>query len=46
MIDEVDILHADKHESFLQIETMIFDRDGYAFSKFPKKQVYNIFTIS
>ena len=46
MIDEVDILHADKHESFLQIETMIFDGDGYAFSKFPKKQVYNIFTIS
>ena len=46
MIDEVDILHAGKHESFLQIETMIFDGDGYAFSKFPKKQVYNIFTIS
>ena len=23
--DEVDFLHADKHESFLQIDTMIFD---------------------
>ena len=28
-------LHADKHESFQQIDTMIFDRDGKAFLKFP-----------
>ena len=34
--DEVDFLHADKHESFLQIDTMIFDGDGQAFPKFPK----------
>ena len=34
--DEVDFLHADNHESFLQIATMIFDRDGQAFSKLPK----------
>ena len=25
MIDKVDFLHADKHESFLQIDTMIFN---------------------
>ena len=25
---EIDFLHADKHESFLQIDTMIFDVDG------------------
>ena len=29
--DEVDFLHADKHESFLQIDTMIFDVDGQTF---------------
>ena len=28
MTDEVDFLHADKHESFLQIDTMIFNADG------------------
>ena len=38
--DEVDFLHADKHENLLQIE-----RDGQAFPKFPKKQVCNVFTI-
>ena len=32
--DEVDFLHADEHESFLQIDTMIFVRDGQAFQKF------------
>ena len=34
--DAVDLLHAYKHESFIQIDTMIFDGDGPAFSKFPK----------
>ena len=34
--DEVDFLHADKHESCLQIDTMIFDGDGQAFPKLPK----------
>ena len=29
--DEVDFLHADKHESFLQIDTVIFDGDGQTF---------------
>ena len=44
--DEIHFLHADKHESFLQIDTMIFGGDGQAFPKFPKLQVYNVFTIS
>ena len=34
--DEVDSLHADKHESFVQIDNLIFDGDGQAFPKFPK----------
>ena len=44
--DEVDFLHANKHESFLHIDTIIFEGDGQAFLKFPKQQVYNLFTIS
>ena len=42
----VDFLHADKHESLLQIDTKIFDGYGQAFPKFPKKQICNVFTIS
>ena len=34
--DDVDFLHADKHESFLQIDNMIFDGDGQSFPKFSK----------
>ena len=45
--DEIDFLHVvDKHESFLQINTMIFDGRGQTFLKFPKYQVCNAFTIS
>ena len=43
---EVDFLHADKHESFLQIYTMIFDGDGQTFPKFPQLQFCNVFIIS
>ena len=46
MRDKVDILHADKHEGFLQIDTMIFSGDGQAFPKFSKYRVCNAFTIS
>ena len=49
MSDEVDLLHAYKHESFLQINTMILDADGQAFPKFPKhsqNSKFAIFTIS
>ena len=34
--DEVDFLLTDKHERFLQTDTVIFDGDGQAFPKFPK----------
>ena len=34
--DEVDSLHTDKHESFLQIDVIIFDGNGQAFPKLPK----------
>ena len=34
--DEIDFLHADKHESFLQIDTMIFNGNGQTFPKFSK----------
>ena len=36
MKDEVDFLYTDKRESFLQIDTMIFDGDRQTFPKFPK----------
>ena len=44
--DKVDFLHTDKHESFLQIDSIIFDRDGQAFPNFPKLQFCNVFTMS
>ena len=34
--DEVDFLHADKHESMLQIDGMILMGDGQVFPKFPE----------
>ena len=46
MSDEVEFLLADKHESFLQFDIMIFDGDCQAFLKFAKQQVCNVFTIS
>ena len=43
---EVDFLQADNRESFLQIDTMIFDGYGRAFPKFPKCKVCIVFKIS
>ena len=34
--DEVDFLHADKDENYLQIDITIFNGDGQAFPKSPK----------
>ena len=34
--EKVNFLHADKHVSFLQIDTMTFDGDDQAFLKLPK----------
>ena len=36
VIDEVYFSHAGKDESYLQIDTIIFDGDGQAFPKFPE----------
>ena len=44
--DEIDFLYVDRHESSLQINNMIFDGHGETFPKFPKYQVWNVFTIS
>ena len=34
--DKLDFFHADKRESFLYIDTMIFNENGRAFPKFLK----------
>ena len=34
--EEVDFLYVDKHESFRQINSGIFERNAQAFPKFPK----------
>ena len=36
--DEVDFLNVDKHESLLQIDSMILMGDGQAFPKFPNSK--------
>ena len=36
--DKVVFLHADKHKSFLKIDTMIFDGEDQTFPKFQKEQ--------
>ena len=36
MSEEVDFLHADKFESFLQFDAISFDGDGQTSPKFPK----------
>ena len=38
----VDFLHAGKHESFVKMNTMIFDGNGQAFRKSSKEQVCNV----
>ena len=43
---EVDFLPTDKHESFLQVDSMILDVHSQACPKYPKYQVCNIIEIS
>ena len=43
---EVDILPTDKHESFLQAHSIILGARSQACPKYPKQQVYNVFTTS
>ena len=45
-VSDEDFLHVDKHESSLQINTVIFDVHDPIFPKFLKYQVCNVFTIS
>ena len=42
MSDEVDFLHADKHQSFLQTDTIFFDKFGQAFPKYDISGFRNI----
>ena len=44
--NEIDFSHIDKHESSLQMNTMMFDGSSQTLPKFPKHEVYNVFTIS
>ena len=37
LIYEVEVLYADKHESFLQVDSIIFDGFGQACPKYPRK---------
>ena len=49
MEDEVDFLPADpadKHKSFLQVDSITLGVLSQACPKYPKQQVYNIFVIS
>ena len=46
MEDEVDFMLPDKHESFLQDDSIILDVCCQSCSKYPKQQVRNIFAIS
>ena len=46
MGDEVDFLAADKHENFLQVDTVTLGVYSQAYPKYPKQQFYNIFAIS
>ena len=46
MGDEVDFLHADKHEGFQQVDIITLGVRCQACPKYPKQQVYNIFAIS
>ena len=41
-----DVLPADKHESFLQVDSITLSVRSKSCLKYPKQQVYNIFTIS
>ena len=43
MGNEVDFLPADKHKSFLQVDSITFGVLSQTCPKYPKKQVYNIF---
>ena len=45
MGDEFDFLSEDKHESFLQADSITLGVRSQACLKYPKQQIYNIFVI-
>ena len=46
MEDEVHYSTADKHGSFLQVDSITLGVHSQAYTKYPKQQVYNVFAIS
>ena len=46
MGDEVDFLPADKHESFLQVDSITLDVFYQTCPRYPKEQVCNILPVS
>ena len=46
MGDEVDFLPADKHESFLEYDSVSLSVGSQACPKYPKQQICNIFATS
>ena len=46
MDDEVNFMPADKHKSFLQVDSITLDVHSQACRKYPKQQVYNISAMS
>ena len=46
MSNKVNFWQTDKHETFWQADTMIFDVNDQAFPEFPNQPVCNVFTIS
>ena len=39
---KVDVLHTDKHESILQVDSIIFDGFGQAYPRYPDKFVISL----
>ena len=46
IVDEIDILSADKHKSFLQDNSITLDVHSQTSPKYQKQPVYNISAIS
>ena len=42
---EVNVLHADKHESLLQVDSIIFDKFGHYVIIFPRSQLLQSTTL-
>ena len=46
MGNEVDFLHANKLENFLQIDRITLGAHSHTCARYPKQQTYNTFAIS